>query len=181
LQQIGLEFEIVPSSYEEDMHLKLSPKKMVQIFAEGKAADVASKMKKGIVVGVDTIIVFKNQKIGKPLNKDKAIKILKEISGKEIKVYSGICIIDVENKNKIIDYEISKIKLKKLTKEEIESYVRTGEPLDKAGGFALQGMGGMFVEKINGCHSNIIGLPLYNLYKNLKKLNINIFEYDEWN
>lgn len=181
LQQINLDFEIVPSSYEENMGLNLSPKKMVQVFAEGKAMDVALKRKKGIVIGVDTFIVYKKEKLGKPLTKEKAIKTLRKISGKEIKVYSGICIIDVENKNKIIDYEISKIKLKKLTKQEIESYVKTGEPLDKAGSFAIQEMGGIFVEKVDGCYSNIIGLPLYNLYKNLKKLNVNIFEYDGWN
>jgi septum formation protein len=180
LQQIGLEFDVVPSSYEENMDLKLSPKKMVQLFAEGKAVSVASKIKKGIVIGVDTIIVFNNEKLGKPLTDKKAIDLLRDISGKEINVYSGICIIDIENKKKIIDYEISKIKLKKLTKEEIQNYVKTGEPLDKAGGFAIQGMGGIFVEKIEGCHSNIIGLPLYNLYKNLKKLDVNIFEYDCW-
>ncbi len=163
------------------MDLKLSPKKMVQLFAEGKAMDVALKRKKGIVIGVDTIIVFKNKKLGKPLSKEKAMETLNELSGKEIKVYSGVCILDFENKKKITDYEISKIKLKKLTKNEIENYVKTGEPLDKAGGFAIQGMGGIFVEKIYGCNSNIIGLPLYNLYKNLKKLNVNIFEYDGWN
>ena len=181
LQQVGLDFEIEPSFYEENMNLKMSPKKMVQFFAEGKALDVASKKKKGIVIGVDTIIVFKNEKLGKPLTKKNAIETLNKISGKEIKVYSGICIIDIENKKKIIDYEISKIKLKKLTKQEIENYVKTGEPLDKAGSFAIQEMGGIFVEKISGCYSNIIGLPLYNLYKNLKKLNVNIFEYDGWN
>jgi septum formation protein len=180
LQQIGLEFEVKPSNYEEDMSLKMTPIKMAKTFAEGKANDVAKKVKKGIIIGVDTFFVYNNQKLGKPHTKENAIKRLQILSGKEIKVISGICIIDVEKNKKIIDYEISKIKLKKLTKEEIIAYVNTEEPLDKAGALAIQNLGSIFVQKIDGCYSNIVGLPLYNLYKNLKKIGVNIFEYNGW-
>jgi septum formation protein len=176
LKQIGINFKIIPSNYKEDINLKLSNTNLAKVLALGKAKDVSGKLKEGIVIGSDTFIVFKNKRIGKPKNKKEAKKILKMISGKKIKIYSGVAIIDIKKNNKITDCEITEIKMKKLTPGEIDSYIKTGEPLDKAGAFGIQGMGAVFIEKINGCYSNIVGLPLNNLYKNLSKLNINIFE-----
>jgi len=176
LQQIGLKFEVVPSKYEEDMTLNLSPKKLVKTLAEGKAQEVASRTK-GLIIGVDTFLVYKDKKLGKPKDKKDSIETLKLLSGKTIKVYSGICIIDNIKNKKIVDYEVSKIKLKKLTDKEIQDYVKTGEPSGKAGSIAIQELGAIFVKKINGCYSNIVGLPLHNLYKNLQKFDVNIFKY----
>ena len=181
LQQIGLEFEVVPSDYKEDMSLHLSPKKMVMTFAECKADDVAeNKVLGGVVIGVDTIAVCGGRKLGKPGTRENAIKMLRRISGRTVKVYSGICIIDVDEKKKIIDCEVTKVKMKRLSEEEIQAYVNTGEPLDKSGALAIDGMGAIFIEKIHGCYSNVIGLPLNNIYKNLKKRDTNIFEYGKW-
>ncbi|MBN2052862.1 septum formation inhibitor Maf [Candidatus Woesearchaeota archaeon] len=180
LQQIGLEFEVVPSKYEEDMAVAMKPNEMVRRFAEGKAEDVAKKVKTGIIIGADTICVFKNKKIGKPKSREDAVSMLRIFSGKKVYVYSGICIIDKDNCKKIVDHEISWVKMKKMSDEEIQKYVDSGEPLDKAGAFAIQELGGIFVEKVHGCYSNIIGLPLYNLYKNLQRLGVNIFEYEKW-
>lgn len=177
LQQIGLEFEVIPSKYKEDMSLKLKPKEMVMAFAQGKAIDVAKDLKEGVVIGVDTFVVFKGEKLGKPKSKENATKILKIISGKNINVFSGICIIDIDNGKKILEHEVTKVKLKKLTDEEINNYVNTGEPLDKAGAFGIQERGAIFIEKIDGCYSNVVGLPLHCLYNNLKEIGINIFEY----
>ena len=183
LEQLGLEVDIVPSAYEEDMSLRMNPKKMVMKFAEGKADDVANNTPiKGIVIGVDTLAVCRGEKLGKPGTRENAVRMLKKISGRTIKVYSGVCIIDVDvnEKKKIVDYEISKVRMKKLSDEEIEAYVNTGEPLGKAGAFAIQGMGAVFVEKIKGCYSNVVGLPLHNIYKNLLKKGTNILEYGKW-
>lgn len=175
LKQIGLNFEIIPSRYEEDMSLRMSHAKLAEYLAYGKANDVACRIKKGIVIGSDTFIVFGNKRIGKPKSEAGAKKMLKLISGKNVVIYSGIAIISAGNGKKILDHEITKVKIKNLTPKEISAYVKTGEPLDKAGAFAIQGIGAVFVEKINGCYSNVIGLPLYNLYKNLRKMGINIF------
>lgn len=180
LQQIGLEFEVVPSNFEEDMSLELGPEELCKNFAEGKASDVAKTQEDAIVIGVDTFFVFENKNLGKPFTKENAIERLKTLSGKEVQIYSGICIIDSKSKEKIVDFEISKIQLKELSEEEIKFYVESEEPLDKAGALAIQGLGGIFVKKIDGCYSNIIGLPLNNLYKNLQKLGVNIFDYDGW-
>jgi septum formation protein len=183
LQQIGINFKVIPSNFKEDMSLKLPPYKLAMNIAYGKAEDVAKRIKNGVVIGADTFFVLNGEFIGKPKNKQEAIKILKKISGKKLKVYSGIAIIKVEN-CKIVkalkDYELTIIKIRKLQDQEIKAYVNTKEPLDKAAAIAIQGMGAIFVEKINGCYSNVVGLPLHCLFKNLKKIGINIFEYEKW-
>jgi septum formation protein len=181
LQQIGLEFEVIPSNYEEDMTMKMSASNLAKTLAYGKAAEVAKRVKSGIVIGVDTFISFKGKKIGKPKTNAVARKMLKLISGKTLKIYSGIAMIDAATKQELIDYEITKVKMHKLNDKEIESYIATGEPLDKAGAFAVQGMGAVFVSKVNGCYANAVGLPLHKLTQNLKKFGINIFKYEKWN
>ena len=180
LQQIGLEFDVMPSNYKENMKVSIPPEKLAETLAYGKASDVAKKIKEGIVIGVDTFMASGNKRVGKPKNKGDAIKTLRSLSGKTINVYSGIAIIDAKTKKKIVDHEITRIKMKKLSDEEILAYVNTKEPLDKAGSIAIQGLGAIFIEKIDGCYSNVIGLPLVCLYKNLKKFGVNIFEYEKW-
>jgi septum formation protein len=177
LEQSGIKFEIVPSGFEENMSLKLSNTKLAKKLAYGKAKDVADRLKKGIIIGCDTFITISEKRIGKPKNKKDAERILNFISGKWINVYSGIAIIDAKNKKRTIDYELSKVKIKKMTSEEIKWYLKTNEWRGKAGAFAIQGKGSIFIEKINGCYFNIVGLPLNNLYKNLKKLKINILNH----
>lgn len=180
LQQIGLEFEIIPSKYEEDMTLKLPPHKLAMTLARGKALDVAQRVSKGIVIGADTFIVLDNKILGKPKNKEDAKRMLRKSSGKTQNVYSGVAMIDAKTKKELVGYEVTRIKIRKIDDEEIEKYVATGEPLDKAGALCPQGLGAIFVEKIDGCYSNVIGLPLHCLFKNLKKFGVNIFEYERW-
>ena len=96
-----------------------------------------------------------------------------------MKIYSGLAVIDVAKKKEILECEIAQVKMGKLSNQEIEDYIKTGEPLDKAGAFAIQGRGAVFIEKIYGCYSSVIGLPLRSLYKILKRLEINIFDYEK--
>jgi len=179
-QQMGLEFEVVPSDYEEDMTMDLGPAELAMTLAYGKAQDVAKKYSDGIVLGIDTFISFNNQKLGKPKTEEKARELLKSFSGKKLQVYSGVALIDCGTKQEIRDFEVSEVKFRKLSAEEIEQYIKTGEPLDKAGAFAIQGLGSIFIEKVNGCYANIVGFPIANIYKNLNKLGVNIFEYEQW-
>lgn len=174
LNQIGLEFEIMPSAYEEDMSLNLSHKKLAETLALGKAKAVADKLKSGIVIGSDTFVVYKEKRLGKPKDTKDAEKILKTISGKTLLIYTGLAVIDIRKRKKALDCAVAEVKLKKLTGKEIKKYIQTGEPLDKAGAFAIQEKGAIFIEKVNGCFSGIIGLPLNKLYINLQKLGINI-------
>lgn len=180
-QQMGLEFEIIGSDYEEDMTMDLSAEDLVKTLSYGKAKDVADRVKRDIVLGIDTFVYFDGKKIGKPKTEEKAIEILKILSGKTIQVLSGVVLIDCDFNKEIIDFEVSEVKIREISDDEIIKYVKTGEPLDKAGAFAIQGLGSVFVEKINGCYSNIIGFPIANIYKNLKKLDVDIFEYEQWN
>jgi len=180
LQQIGIEFEVMSSDYVEDMTLKLQPYKLAMHLAYGKAKSVTKKVRKGIIIGADTFFVLGKQRIGKPKNKQDAIRILKKISGKILKVYSGIALINVSTGKSIRDYEVTKIKIRKIHENEIKIYINTREPLDKAAAIAIQGLGAIFIEKIDGCYSNVIGLPLHCLFKNLKKFGVNIFEYEKW-
>ena len=181
-QTMGLDFDIMPSNYEEDMNSnkKLSPKEMVKLFSYGKANEVAKKFKEGIVIGVDTIVVFKGKKLGKPKSDEDAFKMLKSFSGKEQEVISGVCLIDCKTKKVIKDCEITKVYFKKMNDGEIKSYLKTGEHKDKSGGYGIQDLSSIFIKKINGCYFNVMGFPIYNIYKNLTKLGVNIFEYERW-
>lgn len=179
-QQMGLDFEIIASGYEEDMTMNMDPEELVKTLAYGKAYDVAKDRDEGIVLGIDTFIVFNGQKLGKTKTEEKARELLRSYSGKELQVYSGIALIDCETKKEIKDFEVSTIKFKEVTNEEIDSYIKTGEPLNFAGSIVIQGLGSIFIEKIDGCYNNIVGFPIANIYKNLSKLGVNIFEYDNW-
>lgn len=180
LQQMGIDFEIAPSDYEEDMTMKLSPRELAKVLAYGKAKDVANRIKEGIVIGVDTFLFYKGKKLGKPHTKENAYKMLKMFSGKTIEVYSGVALINAKTKKEIRGCEVSKFTFKKLTDKEIKDYIKTGEPLDKAGAIAIQGLGGIFIRKIEGCYANIVGFPIHNIYKNLQKLGVDVLEYGGW-
>lgn len=175
LKQIGLDFEIAPNGYEEDMSLKVSNVKLAKTLALGKARSAAENILSGIIIGSDTFIVFNGKRIGKPKDENDARKILRRLSGKTMKIYSGIAVIDAEKEKEFSDYEITTLKLKKMSKQEIESYLKTREPLNKAGAFDIHGHGAVFIKKINGCYSNAVGLPLYKLYSLLQKTGVNIF------
>ncbi len=177
---MGLDFEIVPSNYEEDMNKKIPPKDLVIEFSHGKASDVAKKYNEGIVIGVDTIVVFKDKMLGKPKDRKHAFQMLKGLSGKTHEVYSGVCLIDCKTKKIIKDFEVTKVFFRKITDDEINKYLDTGEYIGKAGAYAIQGLASIFVKKIEGCYFNIMGLPVYNLNQNLKKMGVNIFDYDKW-
>lgn len=179
-EKMGLEFEVVPSDYEEDMTLNLPPEELVMTLALGKAESVAKKYGNGIVVGVDTIVMFNNKTLGKPKDKSDAFKMLKSFSDKTQEVYSGIALIDCGSGKIIKDYEVSKVKFRKLEDSEINAYINTGQAFGKAGAYAIQELASIFIERVEGCYPNIMGLPVQKLYQNLKKMGVNIFEYSQW-
>ena len=112
--------------------------------------------------------------------REDARKMLKSLSGKTHMIYSGVSIIDAKARKELLDYEITKVKFRKISGKEISKYVATGEPMDKAGSYAIQGLGATFVSKIDGCYSNVVGLPLFKLAESLKKFGVDIFEYEKW-
>ncbi len=174
LETIGLDFEIEKSNYKEDISEKIPAYKLAQKLALGKAQDVAQKHKNAIIIGADSFVVLGKEFLGKPRTPQKAKEMLKKISGKKHQLITGIAIIDTKRNKIFTDYEITEVWLKKLNAKEINSYVKTKEPLDKAGGYAIQGIGSILIEKINGNYTNVVGLPINKVYKYLLKLGVNI-------
>ena len=175
-QLIGDNFEIKTSSYEEKKDSP-EPIRLVLDNSLGKARDVAKEFDSGIVISADTIVSFEGEILGKPKTKENTIEMLGKINGKYHDVITGMTVIDIDNNKEIQDHEMTKVKMKKMTNEEIENYANSGEPLDKAGAYAIQGIGSVFIEKIDGCYFNVDGLPLFKLNKILEELGVSIFEY----
>lgn len=176
LEQIGLKFEVRESEYEEDMDFVKDPGELVKFLATKKAEDVARHYDNAIIIGSDTIVVFKDKILGKPKDKADARKMLKELSGQEHKVFTGLAIIDTKNDLKINTQKEAIVKFKDLEDQEIDDYVATGEPLDKAGAYGIQERGVLFVEEVRGDYSTVVGLPLTLVYPELKKMGIDFFK-----
>lgn len=174
LEKIGLKFEVEPSNYAENMRSKLSPDELARSTSLEKAKVVAGKHKNAIVIAADTFIVFRGKILGKPNTQAEARKMLMTLKGKSHSVITGFTILDTD-KNKVLTKSVETIiHIKNLTSEEVDAYVKSKEPLDKAGAYAIQGLGSVIVERIEGDYFNVIGLPLSVLAEGLKEFGINI-------
>lgn len=167
----GFEFQIIKSNYEEDMTIDMNPQDLVQFLALNKAKDVA-KNNQGVILAADTFVVFNNKILGKPKDKEDAKKMLRILSGKTHQVMTGIAIIDTQTKNQSSKIVISDVTFRNLSDKDIENYVNTGEPMDKAGSYAVQTNNASLVENINGDYTSIIGLPIGKVIEELKKFDI---------
>lgn len=177
LEQIGLDFCVRESEYEENMGRHKNPYELVKHLALEKTKDVARHYKDAIVIGADTFVIHKNKFIGKPKTKEEARKTLRKFSGKIHSAVSGFSIIDTKTGKVVNDYGEAKVKFKKLSKQEIEDYIATGEPFDKAGGYGLQDRGAVLIESVSGDSYSVVGLPLHKIYKALGKLGVNVLKY----
>ncbi len=168
LSQIGLTFEIYPSDIEEpSFNGSVTPASATQQLASMKAKSVAERYTEGVIIGADTLVAYKNELLGKPDNPEHARSILKKLSGKKHKVVTGVCLINVELSKEVTWNEVTKVHFRELNPMEIEEYVNCGEPLDKAGAYGIQGRGAAFVNRIEGCYFNVVGLPLASLIEQL--------------
>jgi septum formation protein len=175
LEKIGLKFEVDASDCKEEIDSELEPDEFVRQISIKKAKSVAVRHKNAIIIAADTIGVIGNKILGKPHTENEARKMLNEISGKSHSVITGFTVLDTAT-NKIMSRTVNtKVYIKKLTKQEIDAYVQTGEPLDKAGAYAIQGLGAVIVEKIEGDYYNVMGLPLNALTEALKEFGINVW------
>ena len=159
---LGIKHKVVPSQYKENlesMPKDMLPQNIAMHFAKEKAAEVASR-EQGIIIGSDTIVVLNNRILGKPKDKKHAELMLKRLRGTIHHVITAIAIIDTTTGKEKTDYEKTAIKMRKISDYELDTYVKTGEPLDKAGAYGIQGKAGAFVEKIDGCYTNVVGFPL---------------------
>ena len=147
----------------------------VLTLSKEKAQSVSHQIDKGIILGADTIVVLDGEIMGKPQNKEEAFLILKKLSGKTHKVYTGITLLNKYNEKMISAYDCTEVKFNQLEDEKIMAYINTGEPMDKAGAYGIQGMGSFLVERIEGNLDNVIGLPTGKL----KEMLIKVIKNDE--
>ncbi|XP_046428362.1 dTTP/UTP pyrophosphatase [Neodiprion pinetum] len=175
IENLGLKPEVVPSTYDENLdrakykshgdYVKdLAYFKVIEVYERLKGDEVQPKL----VIGADTIVTMGDVIYGKPTDSNDAIKILSILAGKTHTVYTGVCL--KTDKDEVKFYEKTDVTFGDITQAQIEAYVKTGEPLDKAGGYGIQGFGGCLVEKINGDFFTVMGLPVYMLTKILNRL-----------
>ncbi|MBF0225539.1 MAG: septum formation inhibitor Maf [Desulfobacterales bacterium] len=172
LLEAGLNFSIIPSNVDEYKLEKCEPEKYVKILAEAKAQDIAKQNPGSWVIGADTIVLINNDILGKPSSKEDAYSMLKRLSGNSHKVLTGFCICCMDRNRLYAETVTSNVIFKNLTETEINWYLETGEPFDKAGAYAVQGLGSFFIKKINGSYTNVVGLPICELMDFLIKENI---------
>ncbi len=178
LEIFGLKFKVLPSKISEKSSAKnITYPALVKNNAYKKAQSAAKKIKEGIIIGADTIVVEGGNIFGKPKDMHDARKMLKQISSKPQWVYTGLAVIDKrKGKEKtLLDYEKTKVIMDKLTDKEISAYFKQVSPLDKAGSFDIQGKGAFFIRRIEGCFYNVVGLPLRKLYRMFGNLGIKVF------
>lgn len=173
LQQIGLSFDVMESNYEEDMTLALEPIELAKFLALEKAKEVAKRCENAIIISADTFIVFEDKIIGKPKDELAARNILQAYSSKSCQVATGYSLVDTESNKIINDCSIAQIFFRPLSAEEIDAYISTGEPLDKAGAFGIQEKGAVLIDRIEGDYFTIVGLPITKIYLGLKEMGIN--------
>lgn len=174
LAKIGLEFDIEPGNHEEIIDSKMEPAELAKALSLEKATLIARKHHDAVIIAADTFIVFEGRILGKPGTEAKASEMLQTLSGKCHSVITGFTIM--EGKKTLSRAVETKVCLKQLSPGEIVSYVDTGEPLDKAGGYAIQGLGAVIIERVEGDFFNVIGLPLSALTESLKAFGINVLE-----
>ena len=170
LRQMGLDFDVIPSRIEEDPIEGESPRKHVLRLAEAKALDVGNQHLDRWVIAADTIVYVDHFVLGKPKDREEAIKMLRRLSGKNHSVLTGFSVQHLEKRKGDCKAVQTSVKVRKLTSAEMEWYVQTSEPFDKAGGYAIQGIGSFMIESIKGSYTNVVGLPLCELIEMLKRL-----------
>lgn len=166
LDLIGIPFQTILSDVQEDLG-PLDPAEHVLRISQEKALDVARKLKQGLVLGADTIVAIDGQILGKPRHTEEAACMLRRLAGQAHNVFTGLTLIDVSQNRRLSDFVVTLVKMRSFSQEEIDWYVATGEPMDKAGAYGIQGKGAVLIERIEGCFYNVVGLPLAKLVQML--------------
>jgi septum formation protein len=173
LEQLGVPFEVVdPGEVEEAA--SGSPEEVVSRNSLAKVLRVARDLEEGIVVGADTVVVKGDRILGKPRGPAEAKEMLRALSGSSHRVLTGIAVVDAGTGRVESDVVETLVSMLPLSEEDIDRYLASGEPLGKAGGYAIQGLGAVLVEGIDGCFHNVVGLPLSSLSTLLRKFSVNV-------
>ena len=171
LEMLGIKYKVLEIDINESFNADERPSKNVKRLALEKALAAEKKIKNGIIITADTIVVIDNNIIGKPKNKKDAQEILLKLSNRSHYVYTGFTLLNKNTKKQITEYSRTKVTFRKLDIKEIRDYIKTGSPMDKAGAYGIQDdYGAVFVKSISGCYYNVLGFPAAQIYENLKKI-----------
>lgn len=172
LRQLGLAFEVVPSQYDEQQHPPLPPEKLVEHLAFSKASEVAARYPDALVIGADTVVVLEGAVLGKPRDEEEAVAMLKRLSGREHHVMTGVAV--VAGGRSLVAHEVTAVRFLPLDEGQIRRYVATGEPMDKAGAYAIQGRAAAMIGSISGDYFNVVGLPLSRTVQMLSQFGVEV-------
>jgi septum formation protein len=170
LKKENIEFKVVPPKDIQEKDISSDPVEHVLELSRRKAKSVIKKVKEGLILGADTIVVLDGEILGKPIDEKDAQRILKKLSGKTHRVYTGLTLMNRSNGKILSGYDCTEVRFNKLEEKEIMNYIETGEPMDKAGAYGIQGMGSFLVDHIKGNLDNVIGLPMKKFEGILKKI-----------
>ncbi len=180
LKQLGLQFIVVPSLVEERLNPRLKPRGQAEALSLQKAEAVEKKYRENknhdqcVIIAADTIVAFDDEVLNKPKGEKEAMQMLRRLSGKRHSVITGFSLIDIDSKKIITKSVETLVYFKKLGEREIREYVKREKVYDKAGAYAVQGIGATFIEKIEGDYFNIVGLPLYALALELRRFGVQV-------
>ncbi len=174
LGRLGIEFRVEPSGIAEDYPPGLTPEDLVRYLASAKAAAVVRKYRDAVIIAADTCGVLQRKILGKPRTPTDATAMLRTLSARSHRVITGLTVMDSGNAKMVTRVIETRVFIKALTEREIQRYVATGEPLDKAGGYAIQGLGAVIVARISGDYYNVMGLPLYTLAEVLPEFGVEV-------
>jgi septum formation protein len=170
LRQIGWNPAVMPCDVPEEFDPARTPPENAKDLALKKAECVARRIKEGVIIGADTIVVLNGEMLGKPVDAEDAVRMLQTLGGKTHTVYTGIALLDAESGRKMVDVEATQVTFRDIPEEEIREYVTGGSPMDKAGAYGIQDdYGAVFVTRIEGCYYNVVGLPLAMLHSRMKE------------
>jgi septum formation protein len=172
LEELGLSFRTIASSLDETREEGESPQTFVDRMACEKAKDVSKRYPDAWILSADTIVYIEDKVFGKPESEEEAIEMLMTLSGREHNVMTGYCLASYGLNINIVERVRTRVRFVEFSKEIARAYVQTGEPLDKAGSYGIQGKGGALVEGINGSYSNVVGLPLAETLALLQKFDV---------
>lgn len=174
LKQIGLEFEIFPSNIEEKLNPRLKPRHQVELLSLQKAQAVSGKFTNAIILAADTMVALGDEVLGKPKDKKDAQRMLQKLSGTAHAIVTGFTLIDTDTQKIITKSIEARVLFRKLNTQEIKRYIQKAKPFDKAGAYGIHEVAAIFVEKFEGDYPGAVGLPLFVLAKELKKLGVSI-------
>ncbi|MFW6001081.1 MAG: Maf family protein [Halanaerobium sp.] len=174
LKQLRLRFTIVPGKIDESKFIEKDPEKLVKKLALEKAKSVSDLVEDALIIAADTVVICEDQILGKPEDSQEAKEQLKLLRGKEHQVMTAVAVLSSDTGEVQVKNNITIVKMSNISDETIDKYINTGEPLDKAGSYGIQGLGGLFVEGIKGSYYSVVGLPIHQLAEILDKFNYGI-------